>query len=169
MFYSKTSLESDLSRLSKVDLFLDDVMQQFGIADDFLGVLSVPLRECVENAIVHGNKYDKNKKVNIEVQLDRSDLSFSVSDEGKGFDYNSFLRKRTEQHKKNGLLKVKLLTNDLSFSKNGSQVSYKMNVPFSLPVNNERVDVLKQPQKVCLKAEHYCDWSETIQSKEVLL
>ena len=147
MFYSRTSLESDLSRLSKMDLFLDDVMKQFGIEEDFLGVLSVPLRECVENAIVHGNKYDKNKKVNIEVQLNKSELLFSVSDEGKGFDYGSFLRKKTEQHKKNGLLKVGLLTNNLSFSRNGSRVSYNITVPFSLPVSKERIDVLQHLQK----------------------
>jgi serine/threonine-protein kinase RsbW len=149
------NLQSDLSKLSKIDLFVDNVMQQFGIKEDFSGIISVPLRECVENAITHGNKCDKSKKVNVEVRLEKSELSFSVADEGQGFDYNSFLQKGIEQHKKNGLLKVKLLTKDLSFSKNGSQVSYKVNVPFSLPINNERVSILKHPQKM---GKMYTQW-----------
>jgi serine/threonine-protein kinase RsbW len=162
MFYSKISLESDLSKLSKIESFLDNVMQQFGVDDGFSGIVKMPLYECVENAIVHGNKCDKSKKVHVDVQLDKSKLLFSVTDEGQGFDYSSFLQKNLEHQKKNGLFKVKLLTDDLSFSKNGSQVSYKGNVPFSLPTNSERIGVLQQSQKVAenvyasLRAE-WCD------------
>jgi len=161
MFYSKISLESDLSELSKMEQFLDKIMKQFGIENEFAGIVKIPLYECVENAIVHGNKCDKTKKVNVDVQLEKSKLLFSVTDEGQGFDYSSFLQKNLEHHKKNGLFKVKLLTDDLSFSKNGSQVSYRLNVPFSLPANNERINVLQQSQKerkkVQSKAFNYCD------------
>ena len=152
MFYTKLNLQSDLSKLPEIELFLDDVMQQFNVKDDFLGIMSVPLQECVKNAMVHGNKCDKNKRVNIEIQCKRSKLQFSVTDEGQGFDYDSFLQKKTEQHQGNGLLLMKMLTEDLSFSKNGSQVSYKVNVPFSLPINRKRINVLRQSQDVVKKA-----------------
>ena len=147
MFYSKISLQSDLSQLSEIEFFMEDVMRQFKIEEDFSGILSVPLNECVKNAIVHGNKCNKDKKVNVEIQCEKSKLFFSITDEGQGFDYNSFLQKKIEQRTENGLLLVEMLTEDLSFSKNGSQVSYKVNVPFSLPANNERIGVFKQAQK----------------------
>jgi len=148
MFCSKISLQSDLSELSEIEFLAEDIMQQFKIEEDFSGVISVPLYECVKNAIVHGNKCNKDKKVNIETQWEKSKLSFSITDEGQGFDYNSLLQKGIEQRKGNGLLLVEMLTEDLSFSNNGSQVSYKVNVPFSLPIGNERISVLKQSQEV---------------------
>ncbi len=153
MFCSKISLQSDLSKLSEIELFLDGIMRQFHVKEDFLGILSVPLNECVKNAIVHGNKCDKDKKVNIEVQLDKSKLLFSITDEGQGFDYDSFLQKGIEQRKENGLSLIELLTDDLSFSKNGSQISYKINIPISLPSNHERIDILQQSQDIVKKSQ----------------
>jgi len=139
-------MQSDLSKLLEIDLFLDNIMRQFNVKEDFLGILSVPLNECVENAIVHGNKCDKNKKVNIEVQWEKSKLLFSITDEGQGFDYDSFLQKGIEQRTGNGLSLVEILADDLSFSKNGSQVSYKIDIPHSLSENNERIEILQHSQ-----------------------
>jgi serine/threonine-protein kinase RsbW len=140
-------MQSRLSNLSEIDLFLDNIMQQFNVKEDFLGILSIPLNECVENAIVHGNKCDENKKVNIDVQYEKSKLLFSVTDEGIGFDYNSLLQKGIEQRTGNGLLLLEMLTEDLSFSKDGSQVSYKIDVPHSLYNNNERLGVFQHSQE----------------------
>jgi serine/threonine-protein kinase RsbW len=121
-------------------------MLQFEIKEDFFGVLSVPLNECVKNAIIHGNKCNKDKTVLIEVFLEQSKLLFSVTDEGEGFDYNSFLQQEMEHSKNSGLFLVKLLSEDFSFTKNGSQISYKMDVPLKIPVNDKRVDILQQSQ-----------------------
>jgi serine/threonine-protein kinase RsbW len=148
MFYLQMSLKSDLSKLSEVDFFLEDIVQRFEIGEDFLGILSVPLNECVKNAIVHGNKCSRDKKVLIEVCLEQSKLLFSVTDEGHGFDYDSFLQQDFEQAKTNGLFLVRMLTENLSFAKNGSQVSYVVNVPLSFSITNKRVDVLQQSQVV---------------------
>jgi len=153
MFYIRMSLQSDLLQLPEIDLFLDNIMQQFKINEDYLGILNVPLNECVKNAIVHGNKCDKNKKVNIEVHQEKSELLFSITDEGHGFDYDSFLQQTIEQRNANGLSLVEMLTDDLSFSKDGSQVCYTVSVPHSLPENNERIDVLQQSYEVAKKPQ----------------
>ena len=153
MFYIKMSLQSDLSKLLEIDLFLDRIMRQFKISRDYLGILDVPLNECVKNAIVHGNKSDRNKKVNIEVHREKSELLFSITDEGQGFDYDTFLRQGIEQRDVNGLSLVEMLTNDLSFSKDGSQVCYKVSIPHSSAENNERIDVLQQCQDAVKSAQ----------------
>jgi serine/threonine-protein kinase RsbW len=142
------SLQSDLSKLSGIELFLESIIQQFGIREDYFGVLSVPLNECVKNAIIHGNKCNENKMVVVEVCFEQSKLLFSITDEGEGFDYSPFLQQDIEQSKNNGLFLVKLLTEELSFAKNGSQVSYKLDVPFAFSVNNKRLDILQQLQNV---------------------
>ncbi|MDR2409174.1 MAG: ATP-binding protein [Bacteroidales bacterium] len=142
------SLPSEISKLSETEMFLESLMRQFEIKDDFLGILSVPLHECVENAIVHGNKCNKDKTVLIEICLDQSKLLFSITDEGEGFDYNSFLQQNIEQSKNNGLFLVQLLTEELSFAKNGSQISYKVDVPLTVFGNDKRINILQQSQTV---------------------
>jgi serine/threonine-protein kinase RsbW len=148
MFYMQMSLASEISKLSETEMFLESLMRQFEIKEDFLGVLNVPLNECVKNAIVHGNKCDKEKTVLIEVYLEQSKLLFSITDEGQGFDYNSFLWQSIEQSKNSGLFLVGLLTEELSFAKNGSQVSYKVDVPLSVVGNDERINILQQSQSL---------------------
>ncbi len=154
MFYSQISLQSDLSQLSELDSFLENVMQQCGIKEDFLGIMSVALNECVENAIIHGNKCDISKKVLVEVQLRQSKLLFSITDEGQGFNYDSFLQQNIEQSQKSGLLTVKILTEDLSFARNGAQVFYTVDVPFSFSAGNKRIDILQQSQQAIVKNSH---------------
>jgi serine/threonine-protein kinase RsbW len=141
-------LQSDLSKLCEIDFFLENIIQQFEIREDYLGILSIPLHECVKNAIIHGNKCDRDKKVLIEVCLEQSNLLFSITDEGQGFDYDSFLQQDFEQSKINGLFLVRMLTENLSFSKNGSQVSYQVDVPLSFSMNDKRIDILHQSQNV---------------------
>jgi serine/threonine-protein kinase RsbW len=151
MFYSQLNLQSELSELSETEAFLEDLMQQLGIEDAFFGVLSIPLNECVKNAIVHGNRCDKSKKVLIEVQIKKSELLFSITDQGSGFDYEFVQQKRFEQQTQNGLMMVELLTENLQFSKNGTQVSYTVDIPFSFCANDKRIDVLQQSRPVSKK------------------
>ena len=144
MFYSQLVLRSDLSQIGEVDAFLQSIMQHFGIKEDFLGVISVPLIECVKNGIIHGNKMDGNKKILVDFQVSESKLSFTVTDEGQGFDYENALKQCDDDIEKRGLFILCRLVEELTFLKNGSQVSYKINVPFSVnsPVN--RAAILQQ-------------------------
>ena len=144
MFYSQLILESDLSQMGKVDAFLESIVQHFGIKDDFAGILNLPLVECVKNAIIHGNKMNKHKTVVVDFQIKESKLSFTVTDEGQGFDYETILTHCDNAPEKNGLFIVNRLAEDIAFSKNGSQVSYKVNVPFSVSSPVNRAAILQQ-------------------------
>ena len=46
----------------------------------------ISLTEAVNNAIIHGNNSDSNKYVRLKVIREKSVLSFTITDEGKGFD-----------------------------------------------------------------------------------
>ncbi|MCL2131886.1 MAG: ATP-binding protein [Lentimicrobiaceae bacterium] len=144
MFYSQLIIQSDLSKMGEVDAFLEGIMLHFGIKEDFLGVLSLPLIECVKNGIVHGNKMDKNKTVAVDFQVKESKLSFTVTDEGQGFDYENFMKNCGETVGKNGLFVLNKLAEEVTFLKNGSQISYKIDVPFSINSPANRTAILQQ-------------------------
>ena len=144
MFYSQLVLQSDFSKMGEVDAFVESIMQHFGIKEDFLGVMSVPLIECVKNGIVHGNKMDENKKIVVDFQVKESKLSFTVADEGQGFDYETLLNQRDTDSGKSGLFIVTQLAEEVEFLQNGSQISYKINVPFSVNSPADRRAILQQ-------------------------
>ncbi|MCK8060790.1 MULTISPECIES: ATP-binding protein [unclassified Fusibacter] len=49
--------------------------------------ISFMLREMLNNAVEHGNEFDKNKMVSCEVDCSQKGLSFVISDEGEGIDF----------------------------------------------------------------------------------
>ena len=75
--------------LDVVDLVGERVGRNAGLDEDALYRVSVAVRESVENAIVHGNGNDKDKRVFIEfapIEGDRQGIAIRVRDEGTGFD-----------------------------------------------------------------------------------
>lgn len=57
------------------------------IADkSLLFAINFVLREVMNNAVEHGNRFDESKRVRITVDVDEPHLVFMVEDEGDGFD-----------------------------------------------------------------------------------
>ena len=48
--------------------------------------IGLAVRESVANAVLHGNRCDRNKKVLLTAELQESKLVISIQDEGEGFD-----------------------------------------------------------------------------------
>jgi serine/threonine-protein kinase RsbW len=72
-----------------VESFIDNAKEKFHIDDDVYGNIMVAVTESVNNAIIHGNKCDKSKNVNISLEMGDHALKFVIEDEGKGFDYQN--------------------------------------------------------------------------------
>lgn len=64
-------------------------LQRFGYTTDLREKICVVLHELGTNALKHAHKYDTNKKAHADVSISCDEVSFSVEDEGKGFDVNS--------------------------------------------------------------------------------
>jgi len=43
-------------------------------------------RECLVNAVVHGNRYNRRKKVHVHISLSGTRLTIRITDEGEGFE-----------------------------------------------------------------------------------
>lgn len=145
MFYTSLEIASDINNLVKVEDFIETLMNDFGISDDYKGILTVPLIEAVTNAILHGNHSDKYKKVLINCQLSNKQLTFSVSDEGNGFDFNQILSEKLEKRKSSGLSSIELLSEKLEFMNNGSTIIFSLNIPLQIFKERE-ISVLSEKE-----------------------
>lgn len=72
-----------------VESFIDNVREKFNLNDDVYGNIMIAVTESVSNAIVHGNKGEKGKNVHLQMQMSDEQISFSIRDEGEGFNYQS--------------------------------------------------------------------------------
>jgi len=136
MFYTELVIKSNLDKLIDVEQFIDSLMLDFSIKEDYLGIIATPLLEAVKNAIVHGNQSNTSKEVTITCQISNKDITFSVSDEGLGFDFKKFLDEDFDNRTSKGLTMIELLTTKLEFLNNGSTISYTIDIP--IPIQQER-------------------------------
>jgi serine/threonine-protein kinase RsbW len=81
----KFKIESNISNLRIVENAIDEISAEIGFNQDNYGKILVSTLEAVNNAIVHGNKKDESKSVEIEISFKKNILRISVEDEGKGF------------------------------------------------------------------------------------
>jgi serine/threonine-protein kinase RsbW len=84
-----------------VDLLLDSTLDSVDVAEeavlkeanevgfddeDDLHKIGMSVRECMVNAVVHGNRYNARKKVHVMIQRTADRLAIVIQDEGEGFD-----------------------------------------------------------------------------------
>ncbi|MDE7074702.1 MAG: ATP-binding protein [Odoribacter sp.] len=121
------SIPSDINNIMYVENFVDDLMGSFELPKNFFGRITLSVVEAVNNAILFGNNRQLEKKVAIIAEMKDKQLFVSVRDEGKGFDYSVIpdptLPVNIDKEKGRGLYLMKSLSDNLEFSKDGSEVT----------------------------------------------
>ncbi len=119
-------LTSDPRNISKVEAFVEKIVQRYKISPDKYGNILITLTEAVNNAIIHGNSKDQSKTVQIQLLKHNDHLAFRISDEGRGFDYQSLPDPTTPdnllQVGGRGVFIMQQLSDKLKFHNNGSTV-----------------------------------------------
>ena len=82
-------LNSNPTNIQKLSQYVENIVKQYRIKPDAQGDILTSLTEAVNNAIIHGNRKDENKFVEVTFTVSQEYLSIKVKDEGKGFDYNN--------------------------------------------------------------------------------
>jgi serine/threonine-protein kinase RsbW len=86
----------------------------------------VAVTEAVNNAIIHGNKCNPDKKVKVYYEVDGDRIMFSVADEGTGFDYYNLpdptAPENIEKPSGRGVFLMKHLADQVIFADNGKTV-----------------------------------------------
>lgn len=83
--------ETISSDLYKVKNILDEIINEVNrvICDEnIIFDVKLILSELVANSIIHGNKQDEGKIVNVYIKIQDELIRIEVTDEGKGIDYN---------------------------------------------------------------------------------
>ena len=78
-------IASEINNLRIVERAIDEVSSELGINPDYYGKILVCTMEAVNNAIIHGNKTDREKKVRIEIMPADEELVICIEDQGTGF------------------------------------------------------------------------------------
>jgi serine/threonine-protein kinase RsbW len=85
----QTTLDSTLDTADKVEALVLNEAGKLGLGEDESSQVGMAVRECTVNAVVHGNRYNRNKKVHLQIERTEKDLIIVIGDEGAGFDINS--------------------------------------------------------------------------------
>ena len=126
--------ETDMTFPSQEDLFPSAILfvlkecQWRGIEDDArLENIAICLEELLSNALIHGNRKNKDKQIVMRMRFDAERFVLAVKDEGDGFDATTYLEKiRNNQAaipEKRGLFITDLLVDELRFNEKGNEVT----------------------------------------------
>src|SRR5690242_20526370 len=83
------SLESTLESVDSAEELAVGLAQKAGFDDDDLMKIGMAVRESMVNAVVHGNRYNANKKVRFSATHAANSLTVRIKDEGEGFEPES--------------------------------------------------------------------------------
>lgn len=79
-------LESTLDSVDSAEALVLKLAREVKFTEDDLHDLGMAVREAMVNAVVHGNRYNLNKKVHVSVEKQPDRLSVKIIDEGEGFE-----------------------------------------------------------------------------------
>ena len=127
------------STLESVDDAETEILKTAGEAgfdEDEQHRVGMSVRECMVNAVVHGNRYNRNKVVHVVVTLTSEKFTVRIVDQGEGFEVeevpdplndNNLLR-----HSGRGLFLMGAFMDDVKVRKavpEGTEVTLVKNVP----------------------------------------
>ncbi len=84
-----TMLDSTLDSVDTAETETLRIAGEIGFPEEDLHKIGMAVRECVVNAVVHGNRYNSRKKVHFQVLKGSDRLTIVVRDEGEGFERHS--------------------------------------------------------------------------------
>ncbi len=79
-------LDSTLESVDIAERAALDLAREAGFGEEDLDRIGMSVRECMVNAVVHGNQYSSHKKVHFSVSSSPGRLTIRVADQGEGFD-----------------------------------------------------------------------------------
>ena len=77
---------STLESVDQAETVMLQAAVDAGFDEDDQHRISMAFRECMVNAVVHGNRYNKNKHVTVDIRRTGPELAIRIADEGEGFE-----------------------------------------------------------------------------------
>ena len=83
------ALDSTLDSVDRAEELAVGMARSAGFDEDDLVKIGMAVRESMVNAVVHGNRYNSNKKVRFSVAAGPERFTVTITDEGEGFEYRN--------------------------------------------------------------------------------
>jgi serine/threonine-protein kinase RsbW len=126
MMEKTLNISSKIDNLRVVEKMIDEISAECNLSSEIYGNILIATLEAANNAIMHGNKLDEGKMVNINCILENDQLKVSVKDQGKGFDYANIPDPTSPENIENingrGVFLMEKLSDKIEFFDNGSKV-----------------------------------------------
>lgn len=127
MHYWSLRLSSTIESVILVEPFVEEVAHTCNLDEEVYNNILLVLIEAVTNSITHGNCGDPSKCVQVDCMGNTQKLTFTVTDEGCGFDPD-YLPDPThpdylERPNGRGVFLIKALAQQVIYAKNGKQLT----------------------------------------------
>jgi serine/threonine-protein kinase RsbW len=86
---TQTTLDSTLESVDTAETLVMREAESAGFDEDEQHQIGMSVRECMVNAVVHGNRYSNKKKVHLDIERSGDSLIVTIGDEGAGFELSS--------------------------------------------------------------------------------
>jgi serine/threonine-protein kinase RsbW len=123
-------IKSEEKELQSVEEFLKDVFEFYNLPNTYYKTVLLCTTEATINSIVHGNKGDYSKNVELLIDCKAHLISVTITDEGEGFDTKAL----PDPTSKENLLKesgrgihiIKTMAKSISFNDKGNSLQFQI-------------------------------------------
>jgi serine/threonine-protein kinase RsbW len=126
------AIKSDKKELEKVENFLLQIFEKEEIPKTCFNKVYLCISEAVINSIEHGNKNNKDKQVDIQINCMHGNICIEIHDEGDGFDYKLIedptLNNNIRKERGRGIHIMRSLCSKVEFRNEGKCVEIKIDV-----------------------------------------
>lgn len=126
------TLHSDLNDISKLEEFLIEICEENNVSDEVYPDIMLAVTEACTNGIIHGNQFDPQKVVRISAQFINSEVKFTVSDQGDGFNPKALPNPVEEENLLKsggrGVYLMKHYASNVTFNEKGNEVTLLFNL-----------------------------------------
>lgn len=122
----KIVISNDSHLLKDVSKKLIASLKERKVHEDIIFDIHVAFEEALRNAMIHGNKENPDKKVNIDIEWTDGTIMLSVEDEGDGFDPDSLpdptLSENLLKERGRGVYLIKHLMDGVTYQNGGRKI-----------------------------------------------
>jgi len=140
--FKELTIPSNIDDLTRVEIFVEEICESYYITNSYYGNILVAILEAVKNAIIHGNKKDRRKKVKIAFKSGTNGLCFTISDQGEGFDFRNVPNpletdENNPERAGKGIFLIRSLADKVSYNTKGNLVE----IVFSISSINQETSL----------------------------
>lgn len=141
-------LRSEKESFRQIESLIQEVCDNNNLNDSYLSCISVALSEAFDNAMVHGNGNNPDKKITVEFEKTAAGVNFAIEDEGKGFDSGIFPGIKDDGKEKHypgrGLFLIHSMVDDVKFVNSGSRIELGFKTAgINIETSIDRVEKMK--------------------------